>query len=126
MNEYKIYCDYMNAKIKAHELEVIAEMMKKSACADDALCQGYLANGWHGDAMNLFRGKSHEITAQRIRISQELRKIAMTIRRVAERNFKAEMRALEIARNRTYGGGSGSGGSGYSGGGGGGGGGCGC
>ncbi|WP_407385740.1 hypothetical protein [Ruminococcus sp.] len=110
MNEYQIYCNYVNANIKAEQLEVIAATMLRSAQGDEALCQGYLANGWQGDAMNLFRGKCSEVTSQRNRTAQELKRIAQTIRRVAERNYKAEMKALEIARNRTYGGGHGSGG----------------
>ena len=94
----------MNAKTKATELDAIAAIMLRSAESDESLCQGYLASGWQGDAMNLFRGKCSEVTVQRVKTANELKKIAQTIRRVAERNYKTEMRALEIARKRTHGG----------------------
>lgn len=107
MNKHQIYCNYMAAKLKADELDVIANTMIRSAESDESLCQGHLTSGWQGDAMNLFRGKCSDVTQQRIRIARELRRIADTIRRVAERNYRAEMRALEIAQQRTYGSGGG-------------------
>jgi uncharacterized protein YukE len=102
MDSYQIYCDYLKARKKADKLDEIANKLKKLSEGNIKNELSLLNSFWQGDGMSIYNKKGEEITSEVSIVVGDLRKTANTIRAVAERNYKTEMKALEIARQRDY------------------------
>lgn len=100
MTKFELYCNFVAAKDKADELDNIANKMRK--VATDKLCDELqtLSNSWTGEGAEVYRRKGKEMIVQIEMSADNLKKIASTIRTVAERIYNTEMRALQIAQER--------------------------
>lgn len=102
-----IRINYNNAKRQAKELiDCAAAIRSQIRKLSDV--ETNLRSGWDGDAAQVYYGKHGDLKTKLEKSASNLDKIASTINRAAEAYYKAEMRALEIAKSR--GGGSGGGG----------------
>lgn len=102
MNSYRIYCDYVKARNKAEKLDKIADNIKNLTENQISSELHTLSVAWQGEGMNIYIKKSEEVKYETEIVVKNLRKTAETIRNVAERNYKSEMKALEISRKRDY------------------------
>lgn len=99
---YQIYCDYSKAISKAKTLESMAEKINSVAISEIVDGTANLNASWQATPMTVVRGKSVEIAEDLKNQSKNLMSIATAIRRIARRNFDAEMRSLELAKKRQY------------------------
>lgn len=105
--EYQVYCDYVKAKQKANAIDIIANRI--ISISQNSVVEELedLNRKWQGDTIDIVKSKGMEINGDLNATARNLKKIAATIRRIAKRNYIAEMKAIEIARNRSAHGGSG-------------------
>lgn len=119
--KYTIRLNYSRAKGQADRLDEIASQIESMADNEYEDTLNGIAGAWKGDNSNEYLRKARELKNRINDTAGHLHSIAEEIRRKAYRIYQAEMRALEIANQRSYSSGSGTGGGFTSGGGGGGG-----
>lgn len=98
---FLITLDYQRAIRNANSLDTIAaDILKYRGNLNDnaAKCN----RDWKGDNAIVFTNKERRVSDNLEQIAANIRNTAETIRRVAKRTYDAEMRTLEIARNRSY------------------------
>lgn len=94
--------NYIQAKKQAAKLEEQADMLKRLSDVqlDETLQK--LSCNWKGDSAGAYLCKGEKMKGEIHNIAKELRKTAEVIRSSAERTFKAEMKAREMAKKRIY------------------------
>ena len=94
--------NYIQAKKQAAKLEEQADMLKRLSDVqlDETLQE--LSWNWKGDSASAYLCKGEKIKCEIRSMVEELRKTAEVIRSSAERTFKAEMKAREMAKKRIY------------------------
>lgn len=102
MTKQQIYYNYIGARKKAEELERIAENLKRQSAQRLGNTATALSTSWSGEASRMFLSKNAQLQDEYKRTADSLISIAATIRRIADRTYKTEMRALEIAQQRKY------------------------
>lgn len=105
--EFQVYCDYVKAKQRASSIDLIAERIKSISQNGVVENLENLNTRWQGESMDIVRTKGMEINGDINATVRNLKKIADTIRRIAKRNYVAEIKAIEIARSRSAHGGAG-------------------
>lgn len=96
-----IELNFANAMIQANKLDSCAESMRRVSGSDIQNARNQLQCAWDGAEADQFIGKL-DLTAGNIRrTAARLEQIADTIRSVARTYRNAELRALEIATQRT-------------------------
>ena len=98
-----IEISFGNAMAQARELDACAkcmELLVKSSLGD---IQNEMALTWQGNNANEYFNKLNITGDNILKTAKKLRDIAETLRRVARIFQETETRALEIARQRTYG-----------------------
>ena len=116
MDKQTIQLNYESVIREADRLEAIGrelDQMQREAYLE-ALSE--LGNAWDGSVSDAFLRKAHELQYRMRTTSVDLITIGAETRRKAKRIRDAELAALDVAQNRTYGGTGGA----FSGGGGGG------
>lgn len=104
-SESEISLDFKQSIKRAEELENVASDMRKLANDELGNTLNELSAAWRGEAAGSFMNKGAILQEKINKSASNLQNIAATIRSVAKRTYDAEMRALQIARERTYGGG---------------------
>ena len=102
MDEAKIYMNYKQAVQQADRLQDQAEQLRR--IADNRmgdLMQRVNAN-WRGESADAYLAKCTAMQEKVDRTARSLTNTANALRRAAQRTYNAELRALEIARQRTY------------------------
>lgn len=102
MTEYQLYCNFKNANKKASELDEIAESIRNLANRKISDEINQLKANWSGESSDAFVSKMNLLAEKSRREADKITEIANTIRKVAQRTYDTEMRALEISRRRTY------------------------
>lgn len=97
----EIRFDFQNALEQARKLEAMADSIDRRVANRLEETSQSVHAAWKGDSATRYIGKTQELRRQVRQTANTLRDIAGDIRRVARRIYEAEMRALEIARNRT-------------------------
>ncbi len=101
-SRYAIEMDFQNAKQQADQLEFIARNIQKLTDNQLASCMSGISSSWKGDNAAAFVNKGNKV-GNNLRISAgNLKNTAQTIRDIAARTYRAEMRAYEIAMARKY------------------------
>ena len=100
-----IEMNFRQAKQQADQLENLAVRLERLAKNDFRGTLQNLSSCWKGESADAYMRKGERLEDHMARTASNLKKTARTIRSVAQRTYEAEMRAREIARNRTYGGG---------------------
>lgn len=101
-SESSIQLDFQQAKARADELDRIASDIQNLANrdVDDAMQQ--LSRAWQGEAASQYLQKGGQMKDKMMETVRRLNDTATTIRNTAQRIYDAEMRALELARQREY------------------------
>lgn len=102
MTKSLIEITFGDALTQARELEECADSVEQLAKNQIPALQGELGTIWQGTAADAY-GQKLLHTAQNIQSTAgQLREIASTLRRIAKVFRDSELRALEIATQRTY------------------------
>ena len=104
-SRYQIQIHYQNALRQAAKLEQLADQLRTVADRKFAGAMEAVQTSWSGENAESFLLKGTRLKEKTIKTSNELRSAASSVRRIAENTYRAEMRALELANRRTYGGG---------------------
>ena len=101
MTRAAIELNFANAIIQANKLESCADNMRKVSSGDIRSARNQLQCAWDGNEADLFVNKM-DLTAENIlKIAARLDQVAQTLRSVAKTYRDAELKALEIATQRT-------------------------
>lgn len=101
-SEYSIMLDFQQAKARADELDEIASQIKNLTEKDFEADLQVLSKAWQGEAANQFLKKGILMKNKMLETAKSLNETAKTIRSTAKRTYDAEMRALELAKQREY------------------------
>lgn len=104
MEEATIYMNYRQAVAQADRLQAQAEQLSRVAGTRMADMMARLDGNWKGENAEAYLAKCETLQSNMTHTAQGLSAAASSIRNAAERTYKAEMRALELARQRSYGG----------------------
>lgn len=96
----EIRFDFQNAMGQAKKLDALADSMERRVVNKLDETSQSVHTAWKGDNASRYLGKTRELQRQIRQTVSDLRTTAGAIRRVARQIYEAEMRALEIARNR--------------------------
>lgn len=99
---YSIQMDYQRAMNQAAELDRLAAQLRTQADSNFPQVLGSIRNAWKGDNANEYVRKAGQLPAKIKGSARDLTNIASTIRTVAKNTYDAEMRAYELAQERTY------------------------
>lgn len=105
-----INMNYKKAMAKADELDELAASIAKMASSELGGAMQVISNNWKGESADIFINKGMSLQNQIVSTSKKLKETAAAIRNIANRTRNAELRALELANKREYGGGNGGGG----------------
>lgn len=101
-SRWQIEFDFQQANRQAEKLVDVADRLEEVAKKKVAVAREELPGYWEGTSARAFQGKQQELETAIMKSAKELRGEATKIRQIAKRIYDAEMRALEIARRRTY------------------------
>ena len=101
-SEAEIIFDYRQAISKAEELEGVVANLRQLSNNDLEGSLQSLSNAWRGEASEAYIGKGKKLQERILANAKNLENTAKTIRSTAKRIYDAEMRALQIARERQY------------------------
>ena len=104
MEESTIYMNYRQAVSQAERLQEQAERLSRMANSRMADTMTRLNTHWKGENAEAYLAKCAALQDKMGRTARNLSAAANAIRTAAERTYKADMRALELARQRAYGG----------------------
>lgn len=102
MGKFELYYDFMASKRKATKLENQAKQIRRIANNSLNSDTKKLKKYWEGEACNSFINKGDKLVIKANKIAQSLEESARTIRTVAERTYRAELKALELAKTRSH------------------------
>ena len=106
-SRYQIQLQYRTALQQASRLEELAENLLRTARTGVGETMSELQICWSGENARAYLAKGDRLKNKIIDTANELKRAAAAIRRIATNTYNAEMRALELANRRTYGGGGG-------------------
>lgn len=102
MTREVIEITFGNALAQARQLDECADSMERLAGSSMTAIKDGLQAAWEGAEASAYFGKM-DMTAENIRkTAGRIREIASTLRRIAELFHASELKALEIAEQRTY------------------------
>ncbi len=102
VTKYQLFIDLIAAKARAAELERISDCMRSLAETEFNNRRGGLKSLWTGTASQEFVETGAALATRIKTQADRLRTEAQTIRRIAQRTYDTEMKALEMANQRTY------------------------
>lgn len=107
--QYSIKMDYTNAKREVNQLKDLASKIErqKKKLLD---CRNSLSKYWKSDSATAYLNKMLEKSEDLQAMANFLRQIADTAGTVAKNTYDADKRALDLAKQRSFGGGGGGGG----------------
>lgn len=103
--QYSIRMDYANAKREVERLEELAKKIDRQR-KDIINCRNGLAVQWKSDSATAYLQKMMKRAEELQGIVEILKQIAETTGTVAANTYQADKRALELAKQRTGGGGA--------------------
>lgn len=103
MTRELIEITFGNAVTQANQIDSCADTLEQLSRSNLAGINNEILAAWQGEAANAYIGKV-ELTAENIQVTaRKLREIARTLRKIAQIFRTTELKALEIAEQRTYG-----------------------
>jgi uncharacterized protein YukE len=102
MTRYEILFNYRQAIRQADKLDEVAKKLEKLQADKLGNTIGTLKNAWRSDNSQQYYNKAARVQDE-IRVTAgNVKQIARAIRTTAEAVKQAELRALEIAKHRSY------------------------
>lgn len=102
MTKNEILFNYRKAIRQAERLEEIAGKIEHLSKVEMAGTIGTLKDAWKSDNSHLFYSRMGKVQDEIRGDAASIIKVARSIRTTAESIKRAELRALEIAKTRTY------------------------
>lgn len=102
MEEATIYMNYRQAVEQADRLQAQADQLSRMADNRLADTMAQLQTHWKGENAQAYLGKCAALQEKVQRTARGLAEASRALRTAAERTYKAEMRALELAQKRAY------------------------
>lgn len=99
---YTIQMDFKKANDCATKLEEAANQIKKMANNSFQTDISIIANDWKSDNAEAYVKKCNTVKNRMTNISDKLMKNADTIRKIAERTYRADLSARQVALTRKY------------------------
>lgn len=96
-SEYQIWMDFRKAIDQAQRLRSVASNMDNYADYQMKGALNNVGNNWDGENSEAFLTKGEILRGKIGGIGDDLRKIADTVEKIAERTREAEMAAIRIA-----------------------------
>ena len=103
----QIEMNFQQAKKQAEALEQLASRLDRLAGRDFAGTMQDVSNHWKGQNATQYLNKASILQSKMQTSAKSLNSIAASIRTAAKRMHDAELRAWQIAQQRTYNGGGG-------------------
>lgn len=97
-----IRMEYNKAMKQAEKLDQIAADLRRVADQRFTPSLAQVNRAWKSDASVKFIRKGNKLAQEILARAKELEKAAKTVRTIAKNTYNAEMRARQIARERTY------------------------
>lgn len=94
--------NYIQAKRQAAKLSEQADRLDRLAGNSLSGTMQNLSNNWKGESADAYLRKGEKMKSEIHTLARELRRAASVIRSSAERTYRAETRARELARKRKY------------------------
>jgi len=94
--------NYIQAKRQADKLSEQADRLDKLASNQMAGTLGAVCDNWKGDNAAAYIRKGSRMKNEISSLASDLRRAASVIRSSAERIYRAELLAKELARGRNY------------------------
>lgn len=100
MSRFTIEMNFAKAKGQAKELENAAARLERiaSGSMEDAI--NTISGNWKGENAGNYLHKAEKVQKDILKVSNELKKTATAIRRIAQVTYNAEMTALDLALKR--------------------------
>ena len=102
MTRSEILFNYRQAIRQANKLDEIADKIERLATVKMDNTVGSLRNNWSSDNSQRYYSKAGQVQSDIETNARNVRRVASSIRTTAESIKNAELRALEIARARSY------------------------
>lgn len=102
MTRSEILFNYRQAIRQAEKIDDIADKIERLATVKLDNTVGSLRNNWNSDSSQRYYSKAGQVQGDINNNAKNLRRVASSIRSTAEAIKRAELRALEIARARSY------------------------
>lgn len=99
---FSIQMDFNRAKAQASQLETIADSIEKLASNNMEECMAGVSSNWKGESADLYIQKGRQLEREMKDSAKELKRIAQTVRKIAQNTYNAEKKAILAARNRIY------------------------
>ena len=103
-SKYTITLDYNKAIKQADELGSISAELINLAEKKYEQSIRKLSGSWKGDNAEAYISKAEQLKKQMLETARKLNNASEAVRTIAKNTYDTEMRALEIAEKRTYGG----------------------
>lgn len=102
MTRQLIEITFGNAMNQANQLDACADDMTRLANSSIAGIKSDLSAAWQGDSANAYMAKMDTTAQNMLKTADKMRQIAETIRSVARIFRSSELRAIELAEQRSY------------------------
>lgn len=102
MTRSEILFNYRQAIRQAEKLDELADKIERLAVEKIGNTVGSLRNNWNSDNSHRYYSKVGQVQNDIKGNARNIRRVASSIRTTAESIKRAELRALEIARQRAY------------------------
>ena len=99
--ELSIYLNYRRALAQAHSLDEAAAVIRNQISNLEGCCSD-IANVWEGPDSGAYISKVRTLIGYLEKAEKNTSIAAGTVRSIAEKTYKAEKTALQIALTRTY------------------------
>ncbi len=103
----RIEVDLARARQQAEQIEEIARILDTLAKNSMAASLAGISSAWQGDNAGMFVRKGDSLQGKVAQTASDLKIAAANLRNAADRLYRAEKKAEELARLRSYGGGGG-------------------
>lgn len=107
--QYSIHVTYKNAKNQISQLENLAKKVDDKRIELEN-CRNQISGCWKGECADAYRNKMDVQIRSLSAAAGRLKQIASTADTIAGNAYIADRRAIELAKEREYGGGAGGGG----------------
>lgn len=99
-----INMEFNKAKKQAEKLEEIARELDQTANNQMGNALAGINSAWKSDTAGAYLRKGEKVQEELRSRAKELRKVASTIKQIAQNTYDAEMTAYKIAQERNFGG----------------------
>mgnify|MGYP002767416894 FL=1 len=102
MTRTEIYFNYLHTRRSANKLRLVSKKLRRIAGDEIEESIKNVERNWTGESGGCFVGKCREFSEKISNEADSLERSAETIENIALRTYNTEMKALDMARKRSY------------------------